>query len=142
MVFDKKAVNFLAEKHHIRLILLFGSRSKNDYRLESDIDLGVLFESKPGDLTLVIADFRKTFPDYPIDLVVLNHSDPVLKFEIISNYQILYCKDQEVFINFYLNTIKQHNDIKKFLALEQIYLNKFIGGARSGIHQCHPPEIN
>jgi predicted nucleotidyltransferase len=131
------------EKNNIELLLLFGSRANHTCREDSDIDLGVLFK----DAALIndaeiIAELTEVFKEHPVDAIILNHADPLLKFEIISNYQILYRKDSEVFINFYLNTLKQYNDVQKFLKLEDLYLENFLGGARDGAQRCNPPEIN
>ena len=142
MEFYKNKLNSLAKKHGIKMILLFGSRAQGNSRQDSDLDLGILFTDVPLELAPIISDLITIFKNYSIDLAVLNHSDPVLKFEIIANYKILYCSDPEIFINFYLNTIKQYNDVQKLLKLEKIYLDNLVGGARSGIQQCHPPQID
>jgi predicted nucleotidyltransferase len=142
MLFQEAKLIALAEKYNVIMVLLFGSSVKESYHEGGDLDLGIQFSHIPQNSTTVLTELISIFKGYTIDVVVLNHSDPVLKFEIISNYKILYCKDKEIFINFYLNTIKQYNDIQKLLKLEQIFLNNFSGGARSGIHQCDPPQIN
>ena len=84
----------------------------------------------------------KVFNGNVIDVAILNHGDRVLKFEIISNYKIIFCEEDEIFLNFYLNTVKQYNDIKKFRILEKVYLENFIRGERDGIHKCNPPKVN
>lgn len=142
MICEVEKLNSVVEKYHIVLLLLFGSRAKGNNSPESDLDLGVLFKSDAFDRSEVISDLISVFPDYDLDLVILNHADPVLKFEIISNYRILYCVDPEVFINFYTNTVKQYNDIRKFLKQEELYLNNYLGGATAGVWECHPPQID
>lgn len=141
MIYEVEELNPLIKKHHISLLLLFGSRAKGNNLPESDLDLGVLFEGDAFDRSEVIADLISVFPDYDLDLAILNHADPVLKFEIISNYRILYCADSEIFINFYTNTIKQYNDIQKFLKQEDLYLDNYLGGGAAGVRECHPPQI-
>ena len=42
---------------------------------------------------------------------------------------------------FYTNTVKQYNDIQKFLKQEELYLNNYLGGAAVGVWECHPPQI-
>lgn len=140
MSYEAEKLNLVAKKHHISLLVLFGSRVKGSYSPESDLDLGVLFENNTFDRIKVISDLISVFPGFDLDLVMLNHADPILKFEIISNYQILYCADQETFISFYTNTVKQYNDIQKFLKQEDIYLNNYLGGC-TGVRECHPPQI-
>lgn len=142
MGYDDEKLKVLAKKHNVSLILLFGSRTQDNYSLESDLDLGVLFQNDAYDRRAVISDLLSVFPDYVIDLVVLNHSDPVLNFEIIANYQILYSFDQEIFINFYTNTVKKYHDIRKFLQQEDLYLKNYLGGAETGVRECHPPQVD
>lgn len=137
----KEQLIVLAEKYKIVLILLFGSQAKGNAGADSDLDLGVLFDGEPRDAASLFTELIAIFKRYTIDVVVLNHCDPVLGFEIISNYKILYSNNQEIFLEFYLKILKQYNDIQKLLKLEQIYLNNFVGGARSGIQQCDPPQI-
>ena len=74
----------------------------------------------------------KVFNGNIIDVVILNHGDPVLEFKIISNYKILFCEEDELFLKFYINTVKQYNDTKKFRILEKVYLENFISGERDG----------
>ena len=123
------------------MLLLFCSLAKGNNLPESDFDLGVLFKSDTFDRREVISDLISVFPDYDLDLAILNHADPVLKFEIISNYRILYCVDPEVFIDFHTNTVKQYNDIQKFLKQEELYLNNYLEGVAAGVRECHPPQI-
>ncbi|HBT17609.1 MAG TPA: nucleotidyltransferase domain-containing protein [Firmicutes bacterium] len=142
MQFDEEKLKTVATKYGVTMLLLFGSRAQDNYCPDSDLDLGILFADLPSDLAPIISDLVSIFNNHTIDLVVLNHADPVLKFEIISNYKILYCSSPEIFINFYLNTIKQYNDIQKLLKQEKLYLDNFVRGVKSGIHQCHPPQID
>ena len=103
----------------------------------------MLFRSDDSyDFENIIKDLMKVFNGNIIDVAILNHGDPVLKFEIISNYKILFCEEDEIFLEFYLNTVKQYNDTKKFRVLEKVYLENFIRGERHGIHKCNPPKVN
>ncbi len=142
MNYDRKKLQTLVEKHHISLLLLFGSRANGRYSPDSDLDLGVQFNDDTYDHAAVRSDLLGVFPDYDLDLVVLNHSDAVLNFEIISNCRILYSSDPERFINFYLNTVKKYHDIQKFLRQEDRYLKNYVGGAETGVPKPHPPQID
>jgi predicted nucleotidyltransferase len=141
MTFNREKLENIVRKHGILMILLFGSRAKGNYSLKSDLDLGVLFNDDNFDQTALIADLMAVFPNYTLDLAILNHSDPVFKFEIISNYQILFCAAPEIFIGFYTNTVKQYNDVQKFLLQEDIFIKKYLGGATFEARKCDPPQI-
>jgi len=129
-------------KHGIKMVLLYGSQAMGNSNEKSDVDLGLLLKDDSYDFEDIIKDLMKVFNGNIIDVAILNHGDPVLKFEIISNYKILFCEDDEIFLDFYLNTVKQYNDTKKFRILENVYLENFIRGERDGIHKCNPPKVN
>ncbi|MBU3215954.1 nucleotidyltransferase domain-containing protein [Clostridium estertheticum] len=129
-------------KHGIKMVLLYGSQAMGNSNEKSDIDLGLLLKDDSYDFEDIIKDLMKVFNGDIIDVAILNHGDPVLKFEIISNYKILFCEEDEIFLEFYLNTVKQYNDTKKFRILEKVYLENFIRGERDGIHKCNPPKVN
>ncbi|MCB2355963.1 type VII toxin-antitoxin system MntA family adenylyltransferase antitoxin [Clostridium estertheticum] len=129
-------------KHGIKMVLLYGSQAMGNSNEKSDVDLGLLLKNDSYDFEDIIKDLMKVFNGNIIDVAILNHGDPVLKFEIISNYKILFCEEDEIFLEFYLNTVKQYNDTKKFRILEKVYLENFIRGERDGIHKCNPPKVN
>ncbi|MCB2307525.1 nucleotidyltransferase domain-containing protein [Clostridium estertheticum] len=129
-------------KHGIKMVLLYGSQAMGNSDEKSDVDLGLLLKDDSYDFEDIIKDLMKVFNGDIIDVAILNHGDPVLKFEIISNYKILFCEEDEIFLEFYLNTVKQYNDTKKFRILEKVYLENFIRGERDGIHKCNPPKVN
>lgn len=129
-------------KYGIKMVLLYGSQAMGNSNEKSDVDLGLLLKEDSYDFEDIIKDLMKVFNGNIIDVAILNHGDPVLKFEIISNYKILFCEEDEIFLEFYLNTVKQYNDTKKFRILEKVYLDNFIRGERDGIHKCNPPKVN
>lgn len=124
------------------MVLLFGSHASGNNSAESDVDLGLLLKDDNYDYKEIMKDLMQVFKDNVIDVSILNHGDPVLKFEIISNYKILFCENNELFLDFYINTVKQYNDVKKFRTLEDRYLENFIRGERNGIYKCNPPQTN
>jgi len=142
MNYNVERLECIAKERMIKMIVLFGSRAKEKHSSNSDLDLGVLFKTDVYDSTTALSDLMSVFPGYDLDLVILNHSDPVLNFEIISNYNILYCETPEIFLNFYINTVKQYNDIQKFLRQEGEFLKNYLGGNAFGVRECHPPQIN
>ena len=72
----------------------FGSAKDGSVRPGSDLDIGVLFRSKPGldELTDLLLALQQTFDFEKIDLSVLNDASSVLRFEAVSG-RPLYCRD-------------------------------------------------
>lgn len=142
MIYCSEKLKIICRKSKIKLVLLYGSQASGKSGEDSDVDLGLLLYDDSYDFKEIIKDLMEVFSGYIIDAAILNHSDPVLKYEIISNCRILFSDDDEAFINFYMSTVKQYNDVKKFISMEEIYLNNFIRGERNGIHKCDPPKID
>lgn len=65
---------------------LFGSARDGEVSDRSDLDIGVLFQSKPGldELSDLRAAVQEELQLEEIDLVVLNDSSPILRFEALS----------------------------------------------------------
>src|SRR5918911_43231 len=60
----------------------------------SDLDIGVLFDSKPSldELLDLMSDLQQVLQFDDIDLVPLNEANPILRFEAISG-RSLFCRD-------------------------------------------------
>jgi predicted nucleotidyltransferase len=84
----------LAAQPEIIAAWLFGSAQSGELRADSDLDIGVLFETSPTlDILVELrANLQQATQIDAIDLVVLNNASPVLRFEAISG-QDIYCRD-------------------------------------------------
>ncbi len=142
MQIDTEKLELFAQRNNIALILLFGSRAAGKHREDSDTDLGLLFAGNDYNYVDVIRGLMDIFPGGTLDIVVLNKSDPLLNFQVISCYKIIYCSEIEVFLRFYTDTIKKYHDMQKIFNLAGGYLKNFAGGIRNGTNTCHPPEVN
>ncbi len=69
---------------------LFGSYSKGNETLASDLDIGVFFNTKPNIVQLgaLRADLQTELHFENIDLVVLNNASPILRFEAVTGQKI------------------------------------------------------
>ena len=130
------------KKYAVIMMLLFGSRAREQHTENSDLDLAVLSTLEELNYDKMTMELMELFPGYSLDVVLLDRCDPMLKFEIISSYKILFCRDDDTFINFYLSAVKMHHDLKKFYTLEKDYLDNFLEGKRNELYECYPPQIN
>lgn len=118
---DKK----IFKKFNIKLVYLFGSRAKGLFVGESDFDIAVLFEEGNGhsdffDNTVYLKeDLRDYFPA-EVDIVALNEANSLLKYEVISNGQLLYAKDERFRLDFEVLSINEYFDDKY---VRDIYYN-------------------
>ena len=82
----KSLKTFSKRRQEILLAFLFGSSTRDRLRPSSDVDIGVLFKTVPemdalNDLTGELSSILKR----EVDLVVLNHTSPILKMQILKN---------------------------------------------------------
>ena len=96
--------NYLSREKNIIFSLIFGSQVAGKANQLSDIDIGIYSKTEMELLEMgrIIFDLEKMIGK-KIDLVVLNDifkKDPALAFEIISNSEILFVKDQNELVRF------------------------------------------
>lgn len=123
----RKKIRKIAEKHKISLILVFGSKVSGQTHQESDLDIGVLSRKEPDykNYSQLYSDLAKVFRGQEIDLVFLNHANPLLLKKILENCQILY-GSKKFFYLFKIYAFKRYCDYKKYLDLEKKFVHQFI----------------
>ena len=90
---------------------LFGSARHGDVRVGGDVDIGVLFDVKPGldALAECRARLQKALGFDDIDLVPLNDASPILRFEALCGTRI-YCADEDRCAEFASLTAREYED--------------------------------
>lgn len=143
--YDKEKLNEFVSKYNISLVVIFGSHAKGRANNFSDIDIGIRF-AKSIDMSLyslIMEELIEIFKNDNIDVVVLNYADPLLCFEIINNYKVLYEAHPEAYIEFYLYAVKSYDDTNKLKKLEQGYIDYYLKkGIKNGSCRCNPPQVN
>ena len=84
----------LAARANVVAAWVFGSAKSGKVSDGADLDIGVFFQSRPGleELVALRADLQKALHFDEIDLVVLNDSSAILRFEAASGRRV-YCRD-------------------------------------------------
>lgn len=95
-----RAAEILARDPRVEAVWGFGSRGRGEGLPGSDVDLAVLLGRKHADLTLkqellLRADVTEALHRDDVDLVVLNHANPVLAYEVASDGVRLFARDDE-----------------------------------------------
>jgi predicted nucleotidyltransferase len=141
--FDQKKLNKLSQDLNLSLVILFGSCAGGDKaNQESDIDIGVVAKEK--EITScyeinLIKTFTHFFKSGKIDLVILNHVDSLLLYEVACQGILLFEDQEGRFNSFKVEAFKKHNDGKKFYKLDEIYVHNFL--KRTGTYDQHPPSL-
>lgn len=123
----KQAIKKIAKKHNLSLILVFGSWATGTVHSNSDLDVAVMAK---GDFdyrnhSRLLFDLGEIFPEKEIDLVLINHADPLLLKKILENCKILYGSKRELY-ELKIYAFKKYCDYQKYFDLEEKFVHKFI----------------
>jgi predicted nucleotidyltransferase len=118
-------------KHkEISAVYLFGSRARNTYQPDSDVDLAVLLKNRHGDFDLLdfIVSIEKLLK-LPVDAVVLNRAGEILKYQVRLHGILLYEEDATHRKAFEVKSRKEYED---FLHLHKRYVKNVLYGELDG----------
>jgi|Deesub1362B_J571_1020462.scaffolds.fasta_scaffold00087_59 predicted nucleotidyltransferase len=128
--------SILQNTEFVVFALLFGSSARAELNPMSDLDIGVYTERETSLIELGRVCFRLEIETgRSVDLVVLNtlyKKHPALAYRIITEGELLLCRDMEKFVEFKKNTFLYYLDtlylIEKFnSALQERIKNRMFG---------------
>ena len=113
----------------IQAVYLFGSRAKGAGRKDSDLDLAVVPRNpsaRKRKLEILTDLARIGFTD--VDLVFLDTSDMVLKFEAVRHNRLVYRASDFDRGTMYSNVVRQYLDLKPYLDVQRrAYRRRILG---------------
>lgn len=124
-----KQIRKIFEDYKLELLILFGSYETKNFNKKSDLDLAVKVKDVTNlkkDQFAILNKISNIFNQIPIDLVLLNHADPLIKFKIASEGRLLYQSQKNLFNKFKVKAASEHNDARKFYQLEKEFIEKFL----------------
>ena len=115
---QQRALEEIARRYHLLLILLFGAHATGRTMSESDVDIAVQTDcpEKTADLDYhldLAAELSSCLGKEEIDLVFLNGADPLLKSEVGQHGNVLFEKG-DAFADFAVRTMKEFEDARYF----------------------------
>ena len=124
-----KALEQVARRHRIRLILQFGSTVAGPVHPQSDLDLAVLVEGPAPRLdaqAALVVDLQAIFSPQRVDVAVINTADPLLLKHIVERCRLLHgtprtLRELEIY------AFKRYQDHRRFLAMEREYVARKAG---------------
>jgi len=112
---------YFASLDRVVLAYLFGSHARGRAGPLSDVDVAVLLEGRPDDdccfdMRLeVIGGLMGLLHTNDIDMVVLNQAPPALRYAVLRDGILLFCRDRQAMIEFRLRTVNEYLDFKPIL---------------------------
>jgi predicted nucleotidyltransferase len=110
----RNAIMEVCESEECVYALLFGSLARGTFKEYSDIDIAIKF--KKGDdylnKTLRIMSKLSIKLNTDVDVIPLNISDTIIKYEIYSNGILLFCKDYNEYMDDHVNAIDEYLDFE------------------------------
>jgi predicted nucleotidyltransferase len=133
----------VCERFDVMFVVMFGSRTKGTARSGSDMDMGVWLRTAPVsaeiELDLIRALVLAT-REGNLDVVVLNHADPLLGYHIVRDGVLLYERESGIFDRYRLWAWKRYLDTEKFRQLESKYVSAFLAGEVHHARQARDRE--
>ncbi len=134
--FEKEKVQktlsaFFKKRDEVLLAYLFGSVAEDKQNKLSDLDIAVLVETdKLGKLdeqpfgyqVSAMTDLISLLKTNDVDLVILNYATPLLSHEVIKYGEVIFCRDEEMRIQFEVRTLQQYIDTKPLRDIQHEYL--------------------
>ena len=118
----------IAQKHRVKMILVFGSAVSSRLHALSDLDLAVFYKEADfswDKYTDLLFDLQKIFPQKEIDLAIINRADPLFLKKITENCRLLYGSSREL-AELKIYAFKRYADHKRYLEMEEEFVDHFI----------------
>lgn len=132
MLIDMKDIKIrmkkIAEKYRLEMALLFGSVAVDKIHESSDIDIGVKIIGKPLDFNEFADlqyDLQRIFPEREVDLVLLNHADPLFLKKIVESPVLLFGSERQL-AELKIYAFKRYVDHRRYFKIEKDYVDKFL----------------
>lgn len=129
---SEKTFAQFCKREHATLAVLFGSTATGRAVPHSDLDLAFWLSGKDkdiegGDLELTNSLMR-LFHRNDVDVVVLNHANPLLQWQVASTGKLLYERESGRFHQFQIYAMKRFDDSKHLFALQDRFLDRVVKG--------------
>lgn len=125
---DPRQVEAVARRYGIRLLVRFGSSVTGRVHAGSDLDLGVLVDHMPDSFSVLadcLTDLQALAPGREVDLVVLNHADPLLLKQVTDNCELVHGSPRQLEA-LKLYAFKRYQDHRRYLDMERSYVDRKI----------------
>ncbi len=112
----KELGKLFEKEENVLAAYLFGSYLRGDQTSRSDIDIAILlheFPKKSLKYYLHLINILTEMLGDDVDLTILNFAPPLLKFQIIKNGKVIYCRSNRSRINFEARSMCEYLDFRR-----------------------------
>lgn len=122
-MFPAEALDQIAGRFGVDLILQFGSTVAGQVHARSDVDVGVRFTGDPSLSTVAeLQDaLQRLVPDRDVDLALINRADPLFLYQMISCCTLLHGSPRHL-AELKMYAFRRYQDHRRFLELERRYV--------------------
>ncbi len=119
--YAKTLEQYFASVEEVVLAYLFGSLARGRAWAHSDVDIAVLLQGHPNadlcfDLRLkLITDLIGILHYNDVDVVILNQAPPALRYAVLRDGILLFCRNRQAMIDFRVRTLNEYFDFKPIL---------------------------
>lgn len=125
---QQRQISEIAQNHHLRMVLLFGSAVSGGEHARSDLDIAVQYEAgAPGfrQFSDLLHDLQEIFPEREVDLSSINHADPLFLKKITENCRLLYGAPG-LLQRLKIYAFRRYQDHRRFFEMERKFVNRFL----------------
>ena len=134
---SREAFERFCRRRRVRLAVLFGSSVTGRRTAHSDLDLAFWLRDEPKpsselDLTNVLMSLLHC---NDVDVVVLNHANPLLQWQVASTGKPLYERQAGAFVRFQVRAFRRYHDGHRIYQWTRAYLHEWLKATRhAGSH--------
>ncbi len=135
---------YFASLDGVVLAYVFGSHARGETWAHSDVDMAVLLEGLPDDdhcfdmRLQVVGGVMDVLQTDAVDALILNQAPPALAHAVLRDGILIFCRDEQTRIDFYLRTVNRYLDFKPVLRRhERAILESARRGELLGGHNRH-----
>lgn len=123
----RKGLSPLFKNKDLKLVILFGSAVSGKMHARSDIDIAFLFET-PFDILSLTNRVISLLRTDSVDIVDLKRANPLLKYSIARNCEVLHEKAPGIFHEFYSLSFRMYVDTGKLRDARAESIRTFLRG--------------
>ncbi len=117
----------VARKHHLALIVIFGSRAKGRASERSDIDVGALpIRGKKFDPLKFFCDISPILNKGNVDVIDLREAPDLLNWNVAQEGIPIFVQDAGVWDSFRIRAIQHYEDTRRLNCYKLMAIDRFL----------------